>query len=92
MRNYVKRGSVSSRVDYAKLREDVWNEVYSLDKEGVVLHDNDIQNIAMVTAKKRNLQDFKVCNMKHNLFNFLLCNSMFHFHTSTGKRRMVVLL
>lgn len=68
MRNYVKRGSVSSRIDYAKLREDVWNEVYSLDKEGIVLHDNDIQNIAMVKAKERNLQNFTVCNMKHNLF------------------------
>lgn len=72
MRNYVRRGAVSSRIDYAKLREDVWNEVYSLDKEGIVLHDNDIQHIAMVKAMERHLQNFTVCNMKHNLFSFLL--------------------
>lgn len=71
MRNYVKRGSVSSRINYARLRDDVWNEVYSLDKEGVVLHDNDIQNIAMVKAKERNLNEFKVCNTKHKIFSFL---------------------
>jgi len=67
MRNYVKRGSVSSRINYAKLRENVWNEVYSLDKEGVVLHDKDIQNIAMVKAKELNLHEFMVYNIKHNL-------------------------
>lgn len=64
MRNYVKRGSISSRVEYAKLREDVWNEVYSLDKEGAVLHDTDIQQIAMIKAKERNLHDFKVYNVR----------------------------
>lgn len=60
MRKYVKRGSVSSRVDYEKLRKDVWSEIYSLDKEGVVLHDNDIQNIAMMKAKEIGLHGFKV--------------------------------
>lgn len=72
MRNYVKRGAVSSRINYARLREAVWNEVYSLDKEGVVLHDNDIQNIAMDKAMELNLPNFTVCNMKHNLFYFSL--------------------
>lgn len=60
MRKYIQRGSVSNRMAYANLREDVWNEVYSLDKEGVVLHDNDIQCIAMTKAKQRNLPEFKV--------------------------------
>lgn len=60
MRNYVKRGSVSSRIDYAKLREKVWEQVYSLDKEGVVFHDNDIQYIAMKEAQSMNLLKFTV--------------------------------
>lgn len=60
LRKYIQRGSVSNRMAYANLREDVWNEVYSLDKEGVVLHDNDIQCIAMIKAKQRNLPEFKV--------------------------------
>lgn len=60
MRKYVQRGSVSSRVEYEKLRTNVWNKVYSLDKEGVVLHDNDVQNIAMSEAKERGLHNFKV--------------------------------
>lgn len=88
MRNYVKRGAVSSRVSYAKLREDVWSEVYSLDKEGVVLHDNDIQQIAMIKAKERNLHDFKVYSGKINFFSE---NTVIHFCFSTGKRRMVIL-
>lgn len=61
MRNYVKRGAVSNRIQYARLRDAIWNEVYSLDKEGVVLHDNDIQFIAMKEALKKGLPDFKVC-------------------------------
>lgn len=60
MRNYVKRGTVSNRIEYEKLGNDVWNEVYSLDKEGVVLHDNDIQQIAMIEAQKKSLHSFKV--------------------------------
>lgn len=61
MRNYIKRGSITNRITYDRLKEDVWNEVYSLDKEGVVLHDTDIQHIAMVKAKERGLHSFKVC-------------------------------
>lgn len=60
MRNYIKRGTVSNLIEYKRLRDDVWNEIYSMDKEGVVLHDNDIQYVAMVKAKARNLHDFKV--------------------------------
>lgn len=60
MREYVKRGSVSYRRQYAHLREAVWNEVYSMDKEGIVLHDHDIQFIAMREASKLNLHEFKV--------------------------------
>lgn len=51
---------MSSRIEYERLRVEVWNEVYSLDKEGVVLHDNDIQQIAMIKAKERNLHNFTV--------------------------------
>lgn len=60
MRNYVKRGTVSNRIEYERLSNDVWNEVYSLDKEGVVLHDNDIQQIAMIKAQEKGLHNFKV--------------------------------
>lgn len=61
MRNYIKPGSVSSRIEYEKLSNEVWDEVYSLDKEGVVLHDSDIQQIAMIKAREKNLLNFKVC-------------------------------
>lgn len=61
MRNYVKRGAVSNRIQYAQLRENIWNLIYSYDKEGVVLHDNDIQFIAMTEALKLNLPGFQVC-------------------------------
>lgn len=60
MRNYIKRGSVSNRIEYGRLKDDVWNEVYSLDKEGVVLHDAGVQQIAMIKAKERGLHSFKV--------------------------------
>lgn len=64
MRSYIKRGSVSNRNRYRQLRDDVWNEVYTLDKEGVVLHDCDIQQIAMIKAREINLLDFKVSENK----------------------------
>lgn len=64
MRNYIKRGSLSNRIAYEALQNDVWNEVYSLDKEGVVLHDCDIQEIAMIIARERKLVNFKVGNNK----------------------------
>lgn len=60
MRNYIKRGCLSNRVVYARLRENVWNEIYSMDKEGVVIHDCDIQCVAMEKAKELNLDKFKV--------------------------------
>lgn len=60
MRNYIKRGSVSNRIEYGRLKDDVWNEVYSSDKEGVVLHDADVQRIAMIKAKERGVHSFKV--------------------------------
>lgn len=68
MRNYNKRGSVSSRIEYARLREEVWNEVYSLLEEGVFLHNNDVQQIAMIKAKERNLHDSKVCILSNIFF------------------------
>lgn len=61
MRTYVKRGFVSNRIEYNRLSESVWDEVYSLDKEGVVLHDTDIQQIAMIKAQEKGLVNFKVC-------------------------------
>lgn len=64
MRSYIKRGSVSNRNRYRQLRDDVWNEVYTLDKEGVVLHDCDIQQIAMIKAREIYLLDFKVSENK----------------------------
>lgn len=60
MRSYVKRGTISNRVEYERLRNEVWNEFYSLDKEGVVLHDNDLQEIAMMKAQEKGLHNFKV--------------------------------
>lgn len=62
MRSYLKRGSMSNRMEYDRLRNEVWDEVYSLDKEGVVLHHNDIQQIAMIKARNRNLHMFTVCS------------------------------
>lgn len=75
MRNYVQRGAISDRVRYSRLRETVWNEVYSLDKEGIVLHDCDIQFIAMTKAREIGLHDFKV---NANVHKF---KSEFHFRT-----------
>lgn len=60
MRGYVKRGGVSSRIEYGRLENDVYDEVYSLDKEGVALHDNDVQHIAMVKAQEKGVDNFKV--------------------------------
>lgn len=60
MRGYLKRGTMSNRIEYNLLRNEVWDEVYSLDKEGVVLHDNDIQQIAMIKAQNRNIHNFRV--------------------------------
>lgn len=67
MRSHIKRGSIKNRFDYEILRNDVWNEVYSLDKEGVILYDSDLQQIAMIKANERNLHDFKVC-IRSDLF------------------------
>lgn len=59
MRSCVKRGSLASEIQYRKLRDAVWDEVYSL-LGWVVLYDNDLQLIAMAKAKEMNLDDFKV--------------------------------
>ena len=64
MRNYVKRGSISNRQQYSKLREAVWNQVYEMDKEGIVIHGNDIQFLAMKEALKQNLPTFKVSDIR----------------------------
>lgn len=72
MRKYVQRGGVNSRIVYAKLRDHVWNEVYSLDKEGVVLHDIDIQCIAMTKAQELNIQGFKVRQKIYYLLWYIL--------------------
>lgn len=80
MRHHIKRGSVSNRIEYNRLKDGVWEEVYSLDKEGVVLHDADVQQIAMIKAKERGLHNFKVDHTKMSL-NFIL--NIFYF--STGK-------
>lgn len=67
MRSYIKRGTIKHQIDYERLRNDTWNEVYSLNKEGVILYDSDIQQIAMAKANERNLHDFKVC-MRSDLY------------------------
>lgn len=59
MRKYVKRGGVSIRPQYQKLRENVWNDTQALDNEQHVIHDNDIQEIAMMKAMELGLHDFK---------------------------------
>lgn len=66
MRDNIKRGGVSNRIEYARLGDAVWNEVYSLDKEGVILHDCDIQNIAMTKALEMNRYEFKVCEKSND--------------------------
>lgn len=75
MRRYVERGSISTRKQYEYLRKDVWDEFYKLYTDGNVLHDNDIQSIAMVKAKERGLHDFKVNITKHT---FLKISSQYH--------------
>lgn len=60
MRRYIRRGSVSNHLTYRILRKDVWEEVYSLLTEGVVLHDADLQQIAMIKADEKGLREFKV--------------------------------
>lgn len=60
MRNYIKRGGLSSRTLYSQLRQEVWNKIYDLDRKQNVIHDIDIQQIAMTTAKSMGLHEFKV--------------------------------
>lgn len=71
MRKYVKRGSISSKVQYEKLRNLVWEEVDKLDRENVVIHESTIQDIAMEKAEKLGLENFKVFNVKSNKISFL---------------------
>lgn len=67
MRNYIKRGGMTNKSEYERLRDDVYDEVYSLEKEGVLLQDNDIQQIAMLKARDKNLHNFKVCTVSNPL-------------------------
>lgn len=60
MRKYIRRGSVTTRIEYERLRKEVWKDFYQYYTDGQVLHDNDIQFIAMVKAKEMGLHDFKV--------------------------------
>lgn len=60
MRQYVKRGAVSSKAKYLELREKVWDEVRALDQEQHVIHNRDIQEIAMCKAMELGLHEFKV--------------------------------
>lgn len=77
MRRYVRRGSVSTRIQYEQLRKDVWNEFYKMYTDGNVLHDNDIQFIAMVKAKERELHNFKVNYYEAYIFKNI--NKIFYF-------------
>lgn len=60
MRKYVQRGAVSSKVRYEKLRNSIWEEVLSLDRQMITIHDRDIQEIAMIKAKEFGLHEFVV--------------------------------
>lgn len=60
MRKNVKRGGMSSRDLYRKLRANVWREVEQLDKDMITLHDRDIQEIAVIEAERLGINDFKV--------------------------------
>lgn len=60
MRKYVRSGGVNSRIQYKQLREKVWEEVFRLDRDLHIFHDNDIQEIAMIKAKELGLHEFLV--------------------------------
>lgn len=69
MRKYIRRGMVSTKIEYERLRKDVWDEFYKFYTDGNALHDSDIQFIAMVKAKERGLLNFKV-----NIYELLFEN------------------
>lgn len=60
MRKYVKKGGVSTKLRYRVLRENTWSEIEDLDKDEQVIHDKDIQEIAMSKAMELGLHEFKV--------------------------------
>lgn len=60
MRKYVKRGGVSSKTRYSQLRESTWKQVHDLDRDEQVIHNHDIQEIAMTQAMELGLYEFKV--------------------------------
>lgn len=60
MRKMVERGSLSSRVQYEKLRDNVWDDVLALDRQMYAIHGRDIQEIAMIKGRELGLFDFKV--------------------------------
>lgn len=63
MRKYVKRGSVSSKVQYKKLKDLVWKEFEQLEQEQLILHDSDVKEIALIKATELGLTDFKVTKL-----------------------------
>lgn len=60
MRKFVKRGGVSTKVQYEKLRDKVWQEVRQLDCQSHVIHDRDVQEIAMIVARELGIPSFRV--------------------------------
>lgn len=74
MRIMVKRGFVSSRVLYKKLRKAVWEEIQMLDDRQQVLHGRDIQEIAMIKAKELGLPEFTVIRVNNvtKLLNYAI--------------------
>lgn len=60
MRKYVKRGGMSVKVLYDFLKKNVLDEIWKLDREQHVIHNNDIQHIAMIKAIELGISDFKV--------------------------------
>lgn len=60
MRGYIRRGCLPSRTQYRNLKIEVFEKIEELDKNQMVFHDIDIQQIAMLKAKQMGLNDFKV--------------------------------
>lgn len=60
MRQYIKKGGVSSRLLYQRLKEEVWKEFWQLDRDQYTIHGSDIQQIAMNKAAELGIQGFQV--------------------------------
>lgn len=60
MRKYVNRGGASTIVQYRELKNKVWAEIRTLDLGQHVIHNRDIQEIAMSKAMEMGLTEFQV--------------------------------